>query len=258
MKKLFVLSLLFVAPLALADQPANLPVQSRLGAGYLQGGAMPDALMLLKAPPIEGSWALAHDRRSEANALKLHGTPRWDQAIIDADLFTPKATDSFSCAAGFVISKETTPKIDALMRKTAPDFGLSTYPAKNKYKRERPFVGNGKPMCSPELDATLRKDGSYPSGHAAIGFGWGQLLGEIVPKRKKQLLVRGQRFADSRRICNVHFASDIQGGAVMANAVFKALKADPVFQTDLAAAQAEAKALVPIKPDCTREKAAFE
>jgi acid phosphatase (class A) len=254
MKKLFVLPLLLLAPLAAADTP---PAASRLGAGYLQGNAMPDALKLLGPPPAEGSKALARDKRAEQSALEKHGTPRWDQATVDADLFTPAATNSFSCAAGFVISKETTPKIDALMRKTGPDFGLSTYPVKNKYKRPRPFVGNGKPMCTPEMDAALRKDGSYPSGHAAIGYGWAKLLGEVVPKRKKQLLVRGAQFADSRRICNVHFASDIQGGAVMANAVFKALKADAVFQADLAAAKAEAKALVKTPPECALEKAAL-
>ena len=261
MKRLIVLPLFLFASLAAADQevlPPNPPANPRMAAGYLTGSAMPDALTLLNAPPAEGSTALAADRKAEANAISLHGTPRWDQATIDADLFTPAATNSFSCAAGFVISKETTPKIDAMMRKVAPDFGLSTYPVKKKYMRERPFVGNGKPMCTPEMDAVLRKDGSYPSGHAAIGFGWGQLLGEIVPKRKKQLLVRGQRFADSRRICNVHFASDIQGGAVMANAVYKALKADPAFQADLAAAKAEAKALVKKTPKCAIEKAAFK
>lgn len=261
MKKLILLPLLFLAPLALASEPEVLPPNPpKLAPStrYLDSSAMPDALTLLKAPPAEGSSALAADRKAEADAISKHGAPRWDQATIDADLFTPAATNAFSCAAGFVISKETTPKIDAMMRKVMPDFGLSTYPVKNKYKRQRPFVGNGKPMCTPEMDAVLRKDGSFPSGHAAIGYGWGQLLAEIVPKRKKQLLIRGARFADSRRICNVHFASDVQGGAIMANAVFKALKADPAFQADLAAAKAEAKALVKKTPECALEKAAFK
>jgi acid phosphatase (class A) len=249
---------LLLAPIASAEQPSAPPAQSRLGAGYLKPAAMPDALMLLPPPPAEGSKALARDRAGEAKALALHNTARWNLAISDADLFTPKATATFSCAAGFVIGPTETPKIDAIMRKVGSDFGLSTYPVKNKYKRPRPFVGNGKPLCTPEYENVLRNDGSYPSGHSAIGYGWGMILAEIVPKRRSKLLARGASFADSRRVCNVHFKSDIESGGVMAKAVFKALLADPAFQADLAAAKAEAKALKPVKPACVAEKAALK
>lgn len=249
---------LLVAPIAAAEQRASIPAQSRLGAGYLKPAAMPDALALLPPPPADGSKALALDKRAEAKALALHDTPRWQLAITDADLFTPKATSSFSCAAGFAIGPVETPKIDAILRKVGSDFGLSTYPVKTKYQRTRPFVGNGKPVCTPDYEAVLRKDGSYPSGHAAIGYGWGMILAEIIPNRDGKLLARGKAFADSRRVCNVHFKSDIEAGGVMAKAVFKALLADPVFQTDLAAAKAEAKSLKPVKPDCTAEKAALK
>jgi acid phosphatase (class A) len=256
-------SLIFAAAMlmgigASAEQATTPPVQSRLGAGYLKPAAMPDALMLLPPPPADGSKALALDKKAEAKALTLHGTSRWALAITDADLFTPKATSSFSCAAGFVIGPVETPKIDAILRKVGSDFGLSTYPVKTKYQRPRPFVGNGKPVCTPDYEAVLRKDGSYPSGHAAIGFGWGMILAEIIPSRDGKLLTRGKAFADSRRVCNVHFKSDIEAGGVMAKAVFKALLADPTFQADLAAAKAEAKALKPVKPDCTAETAALK
>lgn len=249
---------LLVAPIAAAEQPASIPAQSRLGAGYLKPAAMPDALTLLPPPPADGSKALALDKKAEAKALALHGTMRWALAITDADLFTPKATSSFSCAAGFAIGPVETPKIDAILRKVGSDFGLSTYPVKTKYQRPRPFVGNGKPVCTPDYEDVLRKDGSYPSGHAAIGFGWGMILAEIIPDRDGKLLARGKAFADSRRVCNVHFKSDIEAGGVMTKAVFKALLADPAFQADLAAAKAEAKALKPVKPDCTVETTALK
>jgi acid phosphatase (class A) len=259
MKKMLAISVLLLATVSLADQPPAPPAsQSRLGAGYLQGSEMPDALALLKAPPAEGSKALARDKKAEAKALALHGTARWVQATRDADLFTPAATNAFSCAAGFVISKDTTPKIDALLRKTAPDFGMSTYPAKNKYMRPRPFVGNGKPTCTPEMIGVLSKDGSYPSGHAAIGYGWGMVLSDVLPKRKTKLLKRGKAFADSRRICNVHFQSDIEAGGVLATAVVDKLRANAAYQADVAAAKAELAALPPVKPDCAQENAALK
>ncbi len=256
MKRLLALTLvLLVAPLALAEQP---PAQTRLGKGYLKPTAIPDALGLLPPPPAEGSKALARDRKAEAKALVLYDTARWSLAILDADLFTPKATATFSCAAGFVISPVKTPKVDAIMRKVGSDFGLSTYPVKTKYKRPRPFVGNGKPLCTPEYENILRNDGSYPSGHAAIGYGWGLILAEIVPNRRNKLLARGAAFADSRRVCNVHFKSDVEAGGVMARAVFRALLNDPAFRADLAAAKAEAKTLKSTKPDCAAEAAALK
>lgn len=259
MKLLFPLSLcLLVAPIAAADQPASIPAQTRLGAGYLKPTNMPDALTVLPPPPADGSKALAGDKKAEAKALTLHGTLRWQLAITDADLFTPKATSSFSCAAGFAIGPVETPKIDAILRKVGSDFGLSTYPVKTKYQRARPFVGNGKPVCTPNYENVLRKDGSYPSGHAAIGFGWSMVLAEIIPNRKSKLLARGRTFADSRRVCNVHFKSDVEAGGTMAKAVFKALLADPAFKADLAAVKAEAKSLSPVKPDCAVEKAALK
>ncbi len=258
LKILLPLLTLLAASIASAEQLGAPRAQSRLGAGYLKPAAMPDALAVLAPPPAEGSKALERDRAAEAKALALHGTARWGLATSDADLFTEKATNSFSCAAGFVIGPAETPKINAILRKSASDFGLSVYPVKKKYLRPRPFVSNGKPQCTPEYDNVLRSDGSYPSGHAAIGYGWGMILAEIVPNRRKKLLARGAAFGDSRRICNVHFTSDIDAGGAMAAVVFKALLADPVFQTDLTAAIAEAQTLTPSKPACAAERTALK
>jgi acid phosphatase (class A) len=254
----FLAAAVLLANAAVANEPAKPVVQSRLGAGYLKPPAMPDALLLIGPPPAEGSKALARDHAGEVKALALQGSPRWQLAISDADLFTPKATASFSCAAGFVIGPAETPKIDAIMRKVSSDFGMSTYPVKNKYKRPRPFVANGKRVCTPEYENILRNDGSYPSGHSAIGYGWAMVLGEIVPNRRGKLLSRGAAFADSRRVCNVHFKSDVEAGGVVAKSVFNALLSDPAFIADLAAAKAEAKALKRVKPECSAENAALK
>ena len=136
-------------------------------------------------------------------------------------------------------------------------FGLSTYPTKMKYQRPRPFMENGKPTCTPDQEDVLRKDGSYPSGHSAIGFGTGLILAEVVPDRAAQLVARGRAFGDSRRICNVHWLSDVEEGRVVASAVMARLNAEPAFAADLAAARAEvaaARGSLPV-PDCARENA---
>ncbi len=259
MKKLSILSLGLIATVAFAADQTPVPTPaSALGAGYLKPGEGPNSGTLLPPPPAEGSKALARDKAGEARALKLQGTARWVQAKVDADIFTPNAIAVMSCAAGRVLGPMETPRTNALLRKAASDLGLSSYPAKGMYKRPRPFMSNGQPVCTPEMSGGLRKDGSYPSGHAAIGYGWGMILADVLPKRGGLLLKRGAAFADSRRICNVHFLSDIAAGETLANAVVLKLRANLAYQADVAAAKAELVALPAVQPDCASEKAALK
>ncbi|MDE2597586.1 MAG: phosphatase PAP2 family protein [Sphingomonadales bacterium] len=243
------------APLAAPTQRMSLSQMQ----GYLPKGSAPDSLLLDPAPPAAGSAAQARDEEGARLALAQRGSPRWEQAKIDADLFTPNATGSFSCAAGVPISPDKTPKLNALLRKLGPDLAMAVYPTKRKYQRQRPFMVNGQPTCTPESEDSLRRDGSYPSGHSAIGYGWGLVLAEIVPDRAGQLVARGRAFGDSRRVCNVHWLSDIEEGRVVATAVIARVHAEAAFRTDVEAARAEVAALRAKSPamDCARETAAF-
>ena len=239
--------------------PATMPAASTFMAtpGYLPRGATPDSLLLNPPPPAAGSPAEARDIAAANAAVALQGTPRWDLAKRDADLFSATATASYSCAAGLAIGPQTTPKLDVLLRRSARDLAGATYPTKRKYMRPRPFVVNGKALCTPDSEKVLRGDGSYPSGHSALGYGWGLILAEAIPDRAAQLVARGRAFGDSRRICNVHWLSDIEEGRVVASAVVARLNAEPAFQADLAAARAEAAALAgqAAGQDCPAEAA---
>lgn len=260
-------SLALVAAGAVAQSPAANPgaqdaatrASAFLVSGYLGPQKVPDSLLLLPPPPAQGTVAQIRDEEAAGQAVALRGSPRWEQARIDADLFTPTATDVFSCAAGFAIGDATTPRLNALLRKMGPDLALGTYATKRKFKRSRPFMVNGEPTCTPQDEAMLRQDGSYPSGHSAIGYGWGLVLAEIVPDRASQLVARGRAFGDSRRVCNVHWLSDVEEGRMAASAVMARLHAEPAFQADLKKAKAEvakARRKLPA-PDCTRENAAL-
>ncbi|TCM21944.1 acid phosphatase (class A) [Novosphingobium sp. PhB165] len=248
-------------PAATSDADARKAAMASVmrNGSYLPRGSAPNSLLFNPPPPAAGSAAMARDEEGARAAIAMQGTPRWEQAKIDADLFTPKVTDTFSCAAGFKIGADTTPKLQALLLKSMMDFGLASYPTKNRYQRGRPFMANGKPTCTPDQEAILRKDGSYPSGHSAIGFGAGLILASVVPERAAELVARGRAFGDSRRICNVHWLSDIEEGRVVAAAVFARLNAEPAFVADLAAARAEIaekRTSLPV-PDCARENAAL-
>lgn len=232
--------------------------RANMGPGYLAPGQAADSIALLPPPPAPGSAAEARDTEAMRVALAQRGSPRWDQATIDADLLVPDASAVMSCAAGFAIGAKTTPAIEKLLRRAAADLSLSGSAAKRKYQRPRPFMANGEPTCSPAWEPLLRKDGSYPSGHSAVGYGWGLILAEIVPARTTQLVARGRAYGDSRRVCNVHWLSDVEEGRVTAAATVARLHADPAFEQEVADAKAEAARMAGApKPDCTRETAAL-
>lgn len=241
----------------LADEPAK--PAFRLPPGYIAAENLPDSAQLIPAAPAARSGTQARDKAASKAALAAHGTPRWRVATSDADLFTPAATGALSCAAGFEISPQATPSLDRLLRRVMLDFGLATGKAKKLYNRDRPFEVNRQPMCTPELTKALAADGSYPSGHSAIGLGWGMVLTQLLPDRTTQLMARGRAFGESRRYCNVHWQSDVEEGRVIAAAVFARLQAEPAFQADLQAAREELakNSRQPPSRDCAAESAAL-
>jgi acid phosphatase (class A) len=188
----------------------------------------------------------------------MHGGPRWDMATKDAVLSFPEAAVTFSCALNAPITEQESPRIYSLMRRTMVDGGRSTAQAKDAYKRARPFMVNNRPLCTPDREQALRADGSYPSGHSAIGWVWALVLTEVASDRADALLARGRAFGDSRLACNVHWPSDVEEGRTMGAATYARLHAEPEFRADVEAARQEMTALraknLPPMRDCAVEQ----
>jgi acid phosphatase (class A) len=240
------------------SKPSAVPeIRPGILAGYLKPEVLPNSLALLPPPPTAGSAALALDKEVSRRDIALRGMPRWELATEDANLMFPQAAGTFSCALGVPITEQDTPHLYMLLRRTLSDAGLSTYTAKKQYQRKRPFVVNKEPICTPDDKEFLIKDGSYPSGHTAIGWAWALILGEIAPERADSILARGRAFGVSRVICNVHWHSDVVEGRFMGAATVARLHADSAFQAALKAARAEvatvrANGLKPTR-DCQAE-----
>jgi len=247
---------------AYAQQPAPIPeVLPGLLMGYLPKGAFPNSLALLPAPPTPDSAAFALDEDVAHQSVALRGTPRWTQAAVDADLSFPNAAGVFSCALNAPITEQHTPYLYQLLRRTLTDAGLSTYAAKDHYKRARPFLVDKEAICTPAEQADLATDGSYPSGHTAVGWAWALILSEIAPEQTDAILARGETFGESRNVCNVHWHSDVVEGRIMGAGVVARLHAEPAFRADLEAAKSELAAVraQQVKParDCVAEAAAL-
>jgi acid phosphatase (class A) len=235
----------------------------KLGAlqGYLAATNLPDSLALIPPPPAPGSAAFALDVEVAQNTFALRDTPRFALAAADFELNVPHFIEVFSCALNTQITKANAPYLYNLLSRAFTDVAMSTYAAKNFYKRERPFQYNNAPLAVPAARDFLSHDPSYPSGHTALGWGFALILTEIAPDRANEILARGRAFGESRIVCNHHWYSDVVWGRLMGAATVARLHADPTFLADLEAAKAEFAALrakgVPPTGDCNAEAAAL-
>jgi acid phosphatase (class A) len=226
-------------------------------AGYLSSEALPNSLALIPPPPAAGTAALALDEEVSRISAELRGTPRWTLAAEDADLRFPQAAGTFTCALNAPVTELDTPHLYMLLRRSLADAGLSTYAAKDHYRRTRPFVAHNQPTCTPGDEPQLRDDGSYPSGHTAVGWAWALILSEVAPDQTDAILARGRAFGQSRVICNVHWESDVIEGRFIGASAVARLHSNSAFLADLDAAKAEltavrAKGLKPTR-DCLAE-----
>ena len=208
-------------------------------AGYLDGGSLPDSVRLVPPPPEPGSPAARRDADVAAAALSAAGTTRWRQAIEDADVGFPQATAHFACAVRAQVTEQDAPNLYRLLRRSRTDAAASVDAAKDRYRRPRPFMVNGASTCTPGKEQGLAGNGSYPSGHAAIGWAWALILSELAPDRADAVLARGLQVGESRIACNVHWRSDVDQARLVAAATVARLHGDPVFRADMELARGE-------------------
>jgi acid phosphatase (class A) len=265
MKKLFPITLVLGALAACQPQPPSLDILGpvpELGhglmEGYLQGEPPLNSAAFVPPPPSEGSASQQADDAASEALRSLEGSARWDQAASDADLHFPAATSIFACALGANVSEAQTPALYRLLQRSLTDLGLATYPAKKAHQRPRPFLINGEAICTPDDRELLETDGSYPSGHSAIGWGWALILSQLAPDKAEALLARGRAYARSRMVCNVHWMSDTEAGMAVGAAAFARLQNNELFQATMAAARAELSSASVSAPDpdtCEQEVA---
>ncbi|MGE0046442.1 MAG: phosphatase PAP2 family protein [Hyphomonadaceae bacterium] len=181
------------------------------------------ALELAERAIVRGPWSDA--RRTQA---------REDNAIDPYAAFDSVLGVNFNVAA--------LPATTALLTRVGRAAGYAVDPAKNLYRRARPYVTDATIAICIDDDPALRASFSYPSGHAALGFSWALVLAELAPSHADALIERGRDFGWSRVVCGVHYPSDVDGGRLVAAGAIARLHADPDFQRAFAAARAELEA----------------
>jgi acid phosphatase (class A) len=211
--------------------------------GYLAPNAV-DAGAILPGPPAAGAKEDTADadlaRATSANA----GETRWKNALADdASLY-----DRFEEALGRAPNRKTLPRLVRLLNRVSADVLAATAAAKDRFPRPRPYQRFAlKRVCGfatpPKPEAAPTKGTSYPSGHAALGWGTALTMMEAAPTRAAALVARGAGYGDSRVVCGLHFPSDVEAGRLLAGAVVDKLLALPEFRRDLVCAKAELEAV---------------
>jgi acid phosphatase (class A) len=231
-------SFVLVAALLLsACAHAPSPVRHDPPQAYLSVEATPRMTDILPPAPSPGSARYEADRQVFRATRALEGSPRWQLATADVDGSIEATLADFSCAAGATLDAAHAPRLSHLLARLEYDVEQATAPAKQAWRRLRPFQIDPGPVCQPT--DRLARSFDYPSGHATWGWTVGMLLAELAPDRASGLLQRGRAYADSRVVCGAHNLSAIGAGALTAAALLPALQASPAFREDMASAREE-------------------
>lgn len=248
MKTKFTLVILLCSLMSLnsfAQEKKIKDVRTQPDLFFLQESEVANSFDLLPAPPDAGSIYFLYDKAQYDWGKMQRNTPRGEQAVRDARVGGNGVPMAFAEAFGIEITKEKTPEIHKLIINMREDAGdLATRHAKDYYMRVRPFSFFNEMTCNPEQQEELSTNGSYPSGHTAIGWATALVLAEINPNRQNEILKRGYEMGQSRVICGYHFQSDVDAARIVSSGVVARLHANDAFMTQLGKAKAEFAKLV--------------
>lgn len=77
--------------------------------------------------------------------------------------------------------------------------------------------------------ADVQGNGSYPSGHTAMGYWQGAFLASWLPELGPQIIARAGDIGRSRVVLGVHYPMDVMGGRILGQDLAAARLADPAF-----------------------------
>ena len=235
MKKLSMMAVMLIATVCASAQSDKEPVDA-----YFTTGEMPDMVKWCPAPPDTIGAAFAYDIMQYMWGKQMRkDKKRAAIAIRDAVYGIDCIIREFSVPFGLKISKEETPEIYKVLREgTATCDSICTLP-KKYYMRKRPFMRFHEQTLTPDDEPSLRKNGSYPSGHTLLGWSSALLLSEINPDRADTILARGLMYGDSRVIVGAHWQSDVNAARLAAAAAYARLHTSERFLEQMRLARLE-------------------
>ena len=142
----------------------------------------------------------------------------------------------FQAQMGEGFAAEKLPLTAALSAKVGNDESVNTAPAKQGFRRVRPYNLDKTlhPVCTTKI-----KNDSYPSGHSTTGYLMALTLIDMLPEKRDLILARADDYAHNRLVCGVHYPSDLQASKLLAYAIHAVMANTPQYRQELAAARVE-------------------
>lgn len=211
---------------------------------YFTTEEMPDMMVFLPGPPDSTSVAFMNDVARYYWGKEMRNNPeRAAQATRDGVYGLATILTEFEEAFGMKITEKETPEIyKVLLEGTATCDSICTLP-KKKYMRRRPFMVFNEPTLTPDDEESLRKNGSYPSGHTLLGWSAALLMTEINPERANEIMARGYRYGENRLVVGAHWQSDTDAARLAASVAYARLHTSERFLEQMRKARAEYQAL---------------
>ncbi len=206
--------------------------------GFLQPSALYDPAHYLPPPPAAGS-PRARAELAELKRFQKEATPAM-RAAAASDNDNENGT-IFGSVLGPAWDLAKLPATAKVIDEVTATEGPFSDIAKNEFHRDRPWlVDSAIKTCAPHKPS--QDHGSYPSGHATVGYAMGIILSNLMPDHAQAIMGRSAQFAENRLICGFHFRSDIVAGQQFGTIMAIRLMQAPQFQADMQAAREELSA----------------
>ena len=225
------LLLIAVASIALASLPSQAQ-QAKHHDPYYLPAARPTYAAIVPPPPAAGTPSATQDAEAVRLSEKTRTADEVRQARQDdaqEDIFL------YATVLGPKFNGSQLPRTAALSVHLRNDVGVVVPPLKALYQRPRPFLADSSllPVCEKTTE------GSYPSGHASVGYLTGLVLAQMIPEKSAAILARAQAYAEHRITCGVHYPTDLEASHTLASVMLGELSTSPRFQADEEAARHE-------------------
>lgn len=211
---------------------------------YVNADALPNALNFYPAPPETTSVQFMYDISQYMWGKSMRAdSARAALAIAQSTHNLEDMVKMFSEPFGMEISAQKTPAIMNVIERGIATLRQVGRVPKKHYMRRRPFDRFNEPTLVPKDEESLRKNGSYPSGHTILAWSMAMILVEINPAAQDALLKYAYEWGQSRVIAGFHWQSDVDASKILVSAAFASLHNNEAFLADMKKARTEFKKL---------------